>query len=153
MFNYVTWKEGEQATQEYMKKQGYKIVYINYSCIGVELDIVAIWPKKKQVKLLKDELKSKLKNFKSRKEKQIEKQVFKNQIKNAADLLVVTEVKARSSEKFGLGSEAVSNYKQKNLARGVEYLLKNKQFKGMNVRLDVSSVDGGVVTYIENAVH
>ena len=53
MFNDVTWKEGERLTQEYMKKEGYKIVYTNYSCIGVELDIVAVWSKKNQIKEIK----------------------------------------------------------------------------------------------------
>ena len=45
MFNERTWKEGEKITQEYMKKNGYKIVYTNFSCVGVELDIVAILAK------------------------------------------------------------------------------------------------------------
>lgn len=150
MFNYVTWKEGEKLTQEYMTKQGYKIIYINYSCIGVELDIVAIWPRKKQIKKLKEDFKKKYKTFETARQKYVEKNILKNQIKDAADLLVVTEVKARSSEKFGLGSEAVSKHKQKNIVRGIEYLLSTKEFKGMNVRLDVSSVDGDIITYIEN---
>ena len=53
MFNDDTWKYGEQLAQEYMKKAGYKIIYTNFAERGFELDIVAILPKKIQLKNLK----------------------------------------------------------------------------------------------------
>ena len=68
MFNSDTWKEGERLTREHMKKHGYKILYTNYSCVGVELDIVALYPKKFQIHNLKQELKMKCKVSKSKEE-------------------------------------------------------------------------------------
>ena len=44
-----------------MKENGYEVVYTNYRCLGVEVDIVAILRAKIQVKKLKTELKEKLK--------------------------------------------------------------------------------------------
>ena len=67
MFNENTWKDGEAIAQRYMRKLGYKILYTNFSCVGVELDIVAILPKKVQCKKLKDGLKNKIKENKNRK--------------------------------------------------------------------------------------
>lgn len=151
MFNSDTWKEGERLTREHMKKHGYKILYTNYSCVRVELDIVALYPKKFQIHNLKQELKMKCKASKSKEEKAVLKKVFKEKIKETNDLLVVTEVKARENSKFGTGAEAVTLAKQKHIIRGTEFLMKNKEFQGLNVRFDVSSVDSGVVSYIENA--
>ena len=52
MYNEETWKIGEALAQQYMKKNGYKIVYTNLSERGFELDIVAILSKKAQFKKL-----------------------------------------------------------------------------------------------------
>ena len=77
MFNERTWKEGEKITQEYMKKNGYKIVYTNFSCVGVELDIVAILPKKVLYNIEKNRIKQEIKNAKNIKIKQNLKQKLK----------------------------------------------------------------------------
>lgn len=151
MINVATWKEGELKTVEYMKKLGYKILYTNFYCAHVELDIVAIYSKKLQKHNLKLKLKDKLKTLKTRAEKSIEKQIYVNKLKNVKDLLVVTEVKSRSSSKFGIGAESVTSKKQAHIKRGAEFLLKSKRFQECEVRFDVSSVDAGEVYYIENA--
>ena len=62
MFNEETWKMGEELAQEYMKKNGYKIVYTNFAMRGFELDIVATISKKARLKKIKKELKLKIKN-------------------------------------------------------------------------------------------
>lgn len=151
MFNKRTWKEGEKITQEYMKKNGYKIVYTNFSCVGVELDIVAILAKKVQYKIEKNRIKQEIKNAKNIKIKQNLKQKLKIIKKSLTDLLVITEVKARQNEKFGSGFDAISTKKKVNIIRGAKFLLKDKRFQDKQIRFDVASVDNGKVTYIENA--
>lgn len=151
MFNERTWKEGEALTQKYMKKSGYKIVFTNHKIAGVELDIVAIFGERAQWKKLKKERAEKLKNAKSREERVKINKLFTNFKKNLQKILVIVEVKARRTQAFGHGYEAVSEQKQFHIKRGAECLLKLSQFSGMDVRFDVASVDGGKLTYIENA--
>ncbi len=151
MFNKTTWKYGEKLTYDYMKKKGYKIVYTNFSCPVAELDIVAIFPKKLQIKNLKKELKEKLKNSKNKKQKENFKISYKNIIRNINDLLVITEVKARVNDNFGYGYDAIDLKKRQHLIRGAKYLTKDKRFSNLQVRFDVASIDNGKITYIENA--
>ena len=151
MFNENTWKEGESLALKWMKKHGYKIVFTNYHVGGYELDIVAILPKREQQKVLKLELNKRLKQTGSKAQKQLLKNNYKLTKDNVDDLLVVTEVKARATEKFGSGLDAVSLKKQAHIKRGAEVLLKFEKFKNKNVRFDVASVDAGQVTYVENA--
>ena len=115
MFNDLTWREGENKTVEYMKRNGYKIVYTNFACAGVELDIVATLSIVEQKKRLKKELKDALKNEQNRKMRKIIKKSHKGMAKNLTELLVITEVKARSSSKFGVGADAINEQKM-NLA-------------------------------------
>lgn len=151
MFNERTWKEGEKITQEYMKKNGYKIVYTNFSCVGVELDIVAILPKKVLYRIEKNRIKQEIKNAKNIKIKQKLKQKLKIIKNSLTDLLIITEVKARQNDKFGSGFDAISIKKKVNIIRGVKFLLKDKKFQNKQVRFDIASVDAGKITYIENA--
>lgn len=151
MFNENTWKEGEKLTAEYMKEFGYKIVYTNFHCAGVELDIVAILPRKVQIKKLKAELKEKLKIEKNEKLRSLFKQHFQNLQKNVEDLLIITEVKARMTNTFGTGAEAVDSTKIYHMKKGADYLLSKAEFQGMQIRFDIASVDANKVTYIENA--
>ena len=150
MFNDITWKEGELQVQQYMKKLGYKILATNYFALGVELDIVAILPKGVQIKQLKREMSAKIK-VASKENKKLLKQNLKTAIKEMEDLLVVTEVKARATNKFGSGSEAVGAVKQHNIIRGTKCFIKENGMQDMQVRFDVASVDSGEITYIENA--
>lgn len=147
MFKETTWKDSEKKVQAYMKKRGYKIIYTNFSCVGVELDIVAILPRKVQKNMLKQEYKERMINDKSR--KNIYKHSLKASLKLVEDLLVITEVKGRETDKYGLGMEAVSDYKKNNLTRGARFLQKDKKFEKMQIRFDVASVDGGKITYID----
>ena len=149
MFKETTWKEGEQKVQEYMKKLGYKIIYTNFSCVGVELDIVAVLPKKVQEKIFKLEYKQKM--LEDKKHRAVYKNSLKSLLKTIEDLLVITEVKARETDKYGLGSESISDFKKQNIIRGARFLQKDKRFEKMQFRFDVASVDGGNITYIQNA--
>ena len=148
MINEITWKDGEQKVQEYMKKLGFKILLTNFSCVGVELDIVSILPKKEQIEKLKIETKQKVKR--DRKNRSIYVNSLKSMLNNLDDLLVITEVKARANVKFGLGLESISDYKKHNLIRGARYLQTQQQFEKYQIRFDVASVDNGKITYIEN---
>ena len=151
MFNENTWKEGELLALKFMKKLGYKIVFTNFNAVGVELDIVAICPKKVQQKVLKTKLKEEIKQTSNKNNAMLLKHNYNLAKKTCNDLLVITEVKARSTEKFGLGAEAVSLKKQAHIRRGAEFLLKMDRFRNATVRFDVASVDAGKVNYIENA--
>lgn len=161
MYNEETWKIGEQMAQEYMKKAGYKIIYTNFAERGFELDIVAILPKKLQIKKQKVELKEKILKLKSEikteNDKKLKTQIvllknnFKNIKKTANDVLVITEVKSRADERFGKGCECIDLKKRSHLIRGAKYLMQMERFKGLQVRFDVASVDYNKITYIENS--
>ena len=151
MFNETTWKDGETMAQEYMKQNGYKILHTNFSCIGVELDIVAICPKRVQIKNMKKQLKEKLKYAVEKEAKISLKEAFKKMKGEVNDLLVITEVKARSNNDFGTGAEAVNLYKQKNIIAGAKFYQNKYKYFGYQIRFDVASVDAGTVTYIEDA--
>ena len=56
--------------------------------------------------------------------------------------LIFIEVKARNSELFGTGLEAVDLYKQRKLvATAKRYLLQHPQYRDYNYRIDVAVVD------------
>ena len=149
MFNDLTWKDSEQKVQQYMKNKGFKILETNFSCVGVELDIVAILSKSAQKNILKQQTKQRI--LEDKKNKSIYKNSLKNALKHLEDLLVITEVKGRETDKFGLGSESISDKKKSNIIRGARYLQTQKQYEKYQIRFDVASVDSGKVTYIENA--
>ncbi len=151
MFNEETWKMGEDLAQEYMKKHGYKIVYTNFAVKGFELDIVATLSAKKQLKKFKAETKEKLKKAKTNKEKMLLKNNYKNLKGKFKDLLIITEVKSRADDRFGRGCECIDLKKRSHLTRGAKFLTEKPEFKGMQVRFDVASVDYGKITYIENS--
>ena len=72
-------------------------------------------------------------------------------MKQVNDLLIITEVKARTTDKFGEGKESVNEQKKYNLVRGARYLQTLPEFAKYQIRFDVASVDYGRVFYIENA--
>lgn len=151
MYNEETWKMGEELAQTYMKKQGYKIIYTNFAVKGFELDIVATLSKKVQLKNLKKELKQKIKLAKTKQEKELLKNNLKTYKNKVNDLLVITEVKARADDRFGKGCECIDLKKRSHLIRGAKFLMQKPEFKSMQVRFDVASVDFGKITYIENS--
>ncbi len=151
MYNEFTWKNGEKIACDYMKKHGYKICFTNYKVAGVEIDIVASLSVRAQAKAIKHNLKQSLKSEKNRKKRLILTKNYVNFKKSLKNLLIITEVKARSFDQFGLGVEAVDYEKQKHLVRGGSILNLKKKFKNYQIRYDIASVDKGVVTYIENA--
>ena len=72
-------------------------------------------------------------------------------MKQVNDLLVITEVKARSNDGFGEGKESVSEQKQFNIIRGARYLQTLPEFAKYQIRFDVASVDSGEINYTEDA--
>lgn len=151
MFNEETWKMGEQLVRQYMKKNGFKIVYTNFAMRGFELDIVATLSKKARWKQLKNDTKLKLQKAKTNQEKMLLKNNLNNSKKSLCDLLVITEVKSRADDRFGKGCECIDLKKRSHLMRGAKFLLQKDEFKNMQVRFDVASVDSGKITYIENS--
>ena len=151
MFNENTWKSGEKLALDYLKKNGYKIKYTNYSCAGVELDIVAIFSKRLQQKKLKEELKQKLQSSNNKIYADSIKKAYKNLSKDVKDILVIVEVKSRANEKYGLGADAISVSKKRNIIKGAKYLLKDYKFQDTQFRFDVISVDSDKVIHIEDA--
>lgn len=149
MFKEETWRDGELKVQEYMKKQGCKILWTNFSCVGVELDIVAMLPKSVQVKKIKEEYLVKIKQDKAN--KKLYKSSLKNYLKTLKDIVVITEVKARETDKYGLGLDAISDFKKDNIKRGARFLQTERGLQKYQFRFDVASVDAGKITYIENA--
>ena len=150
MFNENVWKDGEKQTALYMKKKGFKVLKTNFSCVGVELDIISILPREAQIKNLKLKLKMQL-SGRDKQERKMLKKSFRTLMKSANDLLVITEVKARSNANYGIGAEAVSEQKQYNLIRGARYLQTLPEYQNYQIRFDVSSVDNGEILYIEDA--
>ena len=151
MIDEKVWKSGEEIAAKYMKKCGYKIITTNYRERGFELDIVAFYSRGKQIKKLRDEFRQKMSTVQTYEEVKTIRDVFYNQKKMLKKLLVITEVKARTSNKFGKGYDAVSETKQEKLVLGAKFLQKQKKFKKCNARFDVASIDSGNITYIENA--
>ncbi len=151
MFNKITWKEGEALAKKYMQENGYKIIFTNFQCVGAELDIVAILPRREQIKRLEAELKANLNQEQDKQTRAFFKANFKNLKKNLRDILVITEVKARSNSAFGTGLEAVDKNKVYHMKRGADVLLQRREFSSLQVRFDIASVDDNKVTYYENA--
>ena len=65
--------------------------------------------------------------------------------------LVFVEVKSRSSDKFGLGREAVDLHKQNKLRLVAQGYLKYKKLFDVSCRFDVIEIMGEKITHIENA--
>jgi len=64
--------------------------------------------------------------------------------------LVFIEVKARTSDIFGQGFEAVTKPKQQKLAKtAMHYMSENGE---MPARFDVISIDRGIISHITNAI-
>lgn len=151
MFNLATWKDGEKAVKEYMIQKGYNVLYTNFSCAGVEIDIVATKELTEQKKNLEEKLKEELAKEPDRKKRKILKKSYEGHLKELHPLLIITEVKARSTNKYGAGKEQLSTLKKYHMQRGAEFLLRKPEFKDMQIRFDVASVDNNHIEYIENA--
>ncbi|HMK12846.1 MAG TPA: YraN family protein [Acidimicrobiales bacterium] len=66
-------------------------------------------------------------------------------------LVVICEVKARSSTRFGMPFEAVTRAKQVRLRRLGAMWLAERGVRGVELRFDVASVSGTAVDVIEAA--
>ena len=71
------------------------------------------------------------------------------------DIICFIEVKTRKSERFGLPCEAVTNFKQKQIANSALIFLKTNKLLDKNARFDIISIiySGGKyeVSLIKNA--
>jgi putative endonuclease len=59
------------------------------------------------------------------------------------DIVVFVEVKTRSSDKFGLPSEAVSDAKQKKIVKTALYYMQSKRLLDYMCRFDVIEITAG----------
>jgi len=93
-------KRGELAAADFLKHNGYKVIFRNYKSRLGEIDIIA-----------KD-----------------------------GDTVCFIEVKARSSEKFGLPQEALSPFKQRQIGKVALWFLKQNNLLDKKARFDVVSL-------------
>lgn len=61
-------------------------------------------------------------------------------IAKQGEFLVFVEVKARTSDEFGLPEEAVNYFKQKSLAKAIKYYLWKNKITNKNIRFDVIGI-------------
>ena len=141
MNNIKTWKEGEFLAQKYLRAKKYKILSKNFKIAGSEIDIIAKLPKKYEIKAQKLKFKQNL----------LTKNSYLVAKKQAKDVYVFVEVKARSSEKFGLPQMAVDNKKIMHIKRGAEAYISKHNLENCDVRFDVIAITDGQVEHIENA--
>ncbi len=146
MFNENTWHSGEKLAAKHLKKLGYKIVGTNICIAGVEADIVAILPRR----LAQKQLKKQYKNG------ELCKTGYLAAKKQSTNTLVVAEVKARVSYKYGYPEEAVNTQKQQHLRRFAEAYTKANnihypvQFDIVAVRLPQAEANAEI-RHIPNA--
>jgi len=141
MNNVKQWAEGETLAKNYLIKCGYKILETNYKNALGEIDIIAQDLKERQFAALTN----RLSNGKISSEEYLR---FKEM---CTDTIVFVEVKARASEKFGLGLEAVNSTKQRKIVQAATIYLKQKGKLNANVRFDVISITGDKLEHIKNA--
>lgn len=141
MNNTKTWKEGELLAQKYLRLKKYKILEKNYKIAGVEVDIIAKLPRKCVIKGQKLQFKQNL----------LSKTAYLSAKAQAKDVYVFVEVKARSSEKFGLPELAVDTKKQNHIRKGAQAYLLNHKLNDPDVRFDVIAITDGKIEHIENA--
>ncbi len=67
------------------------------------------------------------------------------------DIISFIEVKTRRHTGFGMGMEAVDKLKQRTIIQVARHYMEKHCFPETLVRFDVASLDGDVVSYIEDA--
>lgn len=141
MFNKEVWKNGELLAQNFLKKKGYKIVGTNMKFAGVEVDVVAIAPKRILIKKLKQEVNNGT----------LLKSSFAAAKKQQKDTIVFVEVKARSNEKFGLPAEAVKENQKQRIRRFADNFIRSEKYKDFPVRFDIVSILNEKIEHFEGA--
>ena len=141
MNNVKKWAEGETLAQNYLKKCGYEILATNYKNVLGEIDIIAKDTRARQLVALENRLNN----------GKITSEEYARYKKMCADTIVFVEVKARASEKYGLGLEAVNTAKQRKIVQAATVYLKQKGKIDANVRFDVISITGDNLEHIKNA--
>ena len=132
---------GEYLAEQYLKKQGYKILSRNCKFYGAELDIVALYPVKVQKKHIKREYKEG--GIKS-------KTALKCRLTALEDILVFVEVKYSSSRVYGEPLERVDRNKQKQIIKAAEAYMYRNRFV-MPCRFDVVSILDKELTHLKDA--
>lgn len=141
MLNKKVWIEGEVQAQKYLLKQGYKILGTNMKIAGVEIDIVAICPRRVLLRDLKQEYKQNL----------LIKSSYEVTKKQLMDTLVFVEVKARSTSDYGMPYEAVDSKKQYRIRRAGDTFTIKPQYSNTPIRYDIISILDGNLQHIKNA--
>ena len=141
MNNVRKWAEGETLAQNYLKKCGYEILATNYKNVLGEIDIIAKDTRSRQLVALENRLNS----------GKISKEEYDRYKTACADTIVFVEVKARETDRFGTGLEAVNYTKQQKIIKTATIYLKTKKLMDANVRFDVISVVGDTLEHIKNA--
>ena len=112
---------GEKLAQEYLKKQGYKILTVNFAKKQGEIDIIAVETKKARKK--REEFKSMTK------------------LMQKEDVLVFVEVKSRHKVDYGRPATAVDQKKKKHYEIVANnFRLLNPKYSGLSFRFDIVEV-------------
>ena len=122
---------GEKLATSYLISHKYKILERNFLVAGGEIDIIALETKK------------------SRKFESINSKIPKEFLNE--DVICFVEVKTRSSNNYGMPSEAVTHEKQKNIIHAANSYLNLKNIKNKQFRFDIIEVLNGEVVHIKNA--
>lgn len=132
---------GEQIAQNYLVKNGYKVIAKNCIFAGCELDIVCILTKNKEKKILKRKYKNgEIKSAGA----------LKFLLESVQDTIVFVEVKYSSTKIFGEPMERVDVHKQNQIVKAAQIFCTKNQIS-MPCRFDVVSIVGDEITHIENA--
>lgn len=69
------------------------------------------------------------------------------------NIVVLVEVKTRTSKIFGSAIQQITAQKIQNLRLAYQYfLIKHPQYRSFNFRIDIVSIDGGILQVIQNSV-
>ena len=141
MNNVKKWAEGETYAKNYLIKCGYEILATNYKNVLGEIDIIAKDTRARQLVALEHRLNS----------GKLTQEEYDRYKTACADTIVFVEVKARETDRFGTGLEAVNYTKQQKIIKTATIYLKTKKLMDANVRFDVISVVGDTLEHIKNA--
>lgn len=140
-------KKGEALAVQYLQKQGYTILQTNYVCGVGELDIIATINKQGLRKLQK----MYNQQYKQNPTPQNQQLALMYADYQPNQLLVIVEVKARSSAMFGLPQEAVTKHKQHKIKLCTQWYMQQNHMQHMQVRFDCIAILDENIEHIQNA--
>lgn len=141
MNNIKTWMQGETFAKDFLIKKGFIILEQNFRTKLGEIDIIALDPKQRQIKLANDKVEKEQLNVN-----------LKTQLNELIeDTIVFVEVKARENAFLWNPLDSIDKHKQFNIKQVANFYLGMKNLLDKSVRFDVITVSGDEINHIENA--